>query len=456
MSIYLQNIETFKQDFACTVGNKEKYGEVNTDFILVNKILDLLPTELFSMPELKWLDPCAGKGYFTMILYKRLFSFLKTEIKEPKKRHEHIIENMIFMVELNSEHIDNLYDTFGKNANIANVDFLDMDSMKFDIIIGNPPFNSDGLKKVPTNKLVSKREDGFAIWVDFIKNSINNLRKGGWLAMITPSIWLKRDHNFHNYLLEKGCFEKLHCMTNTETNRIFHNQAQTPTTYFSFNNDLNKSGGVKVFDSCSRNYVSCEGLDSIPLISPKIIQKLDKYVKKVGCLQVIKTSMRPGYKGLSVNKNYDKNTHPFSNITTCILNKLQPELVINYSNKKCTFADVKPKLVMAHKMYGFPYYDTVGYGISNRDNYIIEKYSPKELLIIKEFLTTKLAFVVFESTRYRMKYLERYAFEFIPDITKLQDFPKSITDKTIADFFGFTSTEVKYIDKFTKKQYLQF
>ena len=111
---------------------------------------------------------------------------------------------------------------------------------------------------------------------------------------------------------------------------------------------------------------------------------------------------------------------------------------------------------MAHKMYGFPYYDIVGYGISNRDNYIIEKYSPKELLIIKEFLTTKLAFVVFESTRYRMKYLERYAFEFIPDITKLQDFPKSITDKTIADFFGFTSTEVKYIDKFTKKQYLQF
>ena len=148
MSIYLQNLEEFKQDFSCKKGNKEKYGEVNTDFILVNRILDLLPTYLFDDPTLKWLDPCTGKGYFSMILYKRLFKSLQTKIKAPKKRHQHIIKNMIYMVELNSDHIPTLYKIFGNTANIANDNFLEMKNMYFDIIIGNPPFNANGLKKV--------------------------------------------------------------------------------------------------------------------------------------------------------------------------------------------------------------------------------------------------------------------------------------------------------------------
>ncbi len=49
---------------------------------------------------------------------------------------------------------------------------------------------------------------------------------------------------------------------------------------------------------------------------------------------------------------------------------------------------------------------------------------------LKQFLSTNLALLIFETTRYRMKYLERYAFEYIPDITKLKDFPEIITNKT--------------------------
>ncbi len=456
MSIYLQNLEEFKQDFSCKKGNKEKYGEVNTDFILVNRILDLLPTYLFDDPTLKWLDPCTGKGYFSMILYKRLFKSLQTKIKAPKKRHQHIIKNMIYMVELNSDHIPTLYKIFGNTANIANDNFLEMKNMHFDIIIGNPPFNANGLKKVPTNKLVSKKEDGVVIWADFIKISLQNLKQKGWLAMITPSIWLKRDHRYHRYLMDRGEILKLHCMTNTETNKIFHKQAQTPTTYFSFYNNLERKGHIKIFDYCSKSYISCNTLNSMPLISPKIIQKLGKFVRDVGHLKVIKTSMRPGYKGLSVKKEFVKKTHEYPNISTCILEKSNPRLVINYTNKECSFATVKPKLVLAHKMYGFPYYDMKGYGISNRDNYVIKDYTPKELLIIKQLLTTKLAFVIFESTRYRMKYLEKYAFEFIPDITKLSDFPMKITDETVAEYFKFDILERNYINTFIKKKYSQF
>ena len=455
MSIFSLQLEKYKQDFDCRQENKKKFGEVHTDFILVNKILDLLPTELFSDPALKWLDPCAGKGYFAMVLYKRLFESLRTKIKAPRKRHQHIIESMIYMIELNSEHIPLLYTIFGENANIACEDFLRMTNQRFDIIIGNPPFNANGLKKVPTNRKVSKKKDGVAIWIDFMINALYNLREEGWIAMITPSIWMKRDHKFHNFLLKQGEITKLHCMTNTETNRIFHSQAQTPTTFFAFHRKSSNRGEINIYDSISRTYISCKTLKSLPLISPGIIQKLNQFVMKVGCLNVIKTSMRPDYIGLSMRKEKDAD-HPYVNISTCILHNLTPQLVINYSNKFCSFATCKEKLVLAHKMYGFPYYDTQGHGISNRDNYIIKDYTPQELQVIRKFLTTRLAFVVFETTRYRMKYLERYAFEFIPDITKLSNFPNEITDDTIADYFSFSNEERIYIRNFIKKKYLQF
>jgi len=451
MSIYTLDLRTFKQNFDCKKENKERYGEVNTDFNLINQMLDLLPRKLFTNPKLKWLDPCAGQGYFPMVLYQRLFKSLQTKIKAPKKRHEHIIKNMIYMIEINGEHIPCLYSLFGENANIAHGDFLTSSNMKFDIILGNPPFNANGTIKVPTQKGISKKKDGVSIWADFVKNSIANLKSQGWLAMITPSIWMKRDHSFHNYLHERGQIDKLKCMTNTETNTIFHKQAQTPTSFFAFQKSTTNNR-IKLYDSNSKTYICCNELNSLPLISPKIIKKLNEYVKKVGYINVIKTSMRPGYKGLSVSKVKDKQ-HPHSNISTCILDRLKPKLVINYSNRVCSHHSTSPKLVLAHKMYGFPYLDMKGYGISNRDNYIIKEYSLSELVSIKKFLTTRLAFVIFEATRYRMKYLERYAFEFLPDITKLDNFPEEITDENVATYFELDDEERKYIQNFNKKNY---
>ena len=105
-------------------------------------------------------------------------------------------------------------------------------------------------------------------------------------------------------------------------------------------------------------------------------------------------------------------------------------------------------------MYGFPYYDKTGeYGISNRDNYVILGYTDNEFERLKQFLSLNLSLLVFETTRYRMKYLERYAFEFIPDITKIHDFPETITDVTVADYFQLTDEERLAIKKITKKEY---
>ena len=105
-------------------------------------------------------------------------------------------------------------------------------------------------------------------------------------------------------------------------------------------------------------------------------------------------------------------------------------------------------------MYGFPYYDASGtYGISNRDNYVILNKTPEDFVKLQQFFSTKFALYIFEATRYRMKYLEKYIFDMIPDITNIPDFPTVINDDTLALFFKLSDIEIKAIQNHTKKAY---
>ena len=91
-----------------------------------------------------------------------LFDFGASRIKsiffDSDKRSHHIIKNMIFMIEINSNNCVRLKKIFGEDSNVFNEDFLLFKSKNnhFDVIIGNPPFNSKGMKKVPTNTILKK------------------------------------------------------------------------------------------------------------------------------------------------------------------------------------------------------------------------------------------------------------------------------------------------------------
>ena len=456
MSIRTIDINQYKQFFNVSLQNKHKYGEINTDFNLANEILSLIPQYKFKNPRLRWLDPCCGCGYFSMALYKKLFNHLPIENEEEK--HNHIINEMLWMIEINNEHIIVLKEIFGEKAHIINADFLNTTG-KYDMIFGNPPFNVKGQVKVPTNKKSLKKTDGTSIWQQFVKHSIHQLKDNGYLTFITPSLWMKRDHPMYKYMLNYN-IKKIKTLTNTETNRAFHGHAQTPTCYFTLRNtkvnDFPIYKPISIYDKSVCKYVLCspqigETYISLPLFAQSVLQRLCFLVEEYGHINVIKTNMRPDYKGLSLKSKPDKE-HPFPNISTCILNKLQPELVINYSNKECVHAN-QPKLVLAHKMYGFPYYDISGtYGISNRDNYVILNKTPEEFQQLKSFFSTKFALYIFEATRYRMKYLEKYIFEMIPDITKIK-LPDEINDEILEKYFRLLPSEIAGIQNHTKKDY---
>ena len=107
-------------------------------------------------------------------------------------------------------------------------------------------------------------------------------------------------------------------------------------------------------------------------------------------------------------------------------------------------------------MYGFPFIDKEGkYGISTRDNYIIKNKSIAEMELISEYLSNELILFLFETTRYRMRYLEKYVFDFIPDFTKI---PKKILEnkKNIYELIGINKCEREFIEKYYKIKYKYF
>jgi site-specific DNA-methyltransferase (adenine-specific) len=70
--------------------------EVFTPPILVNQILDLLPVELWENPEAKFLDPVSKSGVFLREIAKRLMVGLESQIPDQQERINHIYQHQLF------------------------------------------------------------------------------------------------------------------------------------------------------------------------------------------------------------------------------------------------------------------------------------------------------------------------------------------------------------------------
>ena len=500
--------------------DKNNYGIVYTPDSLVNKILDLIPKKYFSNPDLRWLDIGAGKGAFSLNLYNRLFNDLSNVFPNIITRKDHIIKNMIYMCEIYPPHIEELKTHFSQDANIIQKDFLALNKYEyepFDIIIGNPPYNIHGALKTPTNNSLKKADDGKQVYVDFINKSLDLLYNQGHLALIIPTLWMKPDKaGLYNTLTSHNFSIKyLHCLSTTQTQKEFLYQAQTPTCYlcgcgdkhatYEFNDTKTekKSGQdhpkiIPIYDKIHKKYIDYKLRPNYPIPTHgiNIINKLLYYVDQVGYLKVYKSNTPPKNSKFSdtpflIDNSFNAYLAPSpqniaygaispSNIKTTKISKKTPILIKNYSNILQPFAN-QPKLILAHKMYGFPFLDISGiYGISSRDNYILTgitetsketkttkenkktktkitgNYSINELQQIQAFLSTKTALFVFSTTNYRMRYLERYAFQFLPNITKIKNFPNLLNsdpatrEKLIINFFNFSQLEEKNINNLSQ------
>ena len=70
--------------------------EVFTPPELANKVLDLLPQDLFKSPDTKFLDPFTKSGVFLREIVKRLDRGLESVIPDRQTRIDHILHNQVF------------------------------------------------------------------------------------------------------------------------------------------------------------------------------------------------------------------------------------------------------------------------------------------------------------------------------------------------------------------------
>ena len=431
--------------------NKINLGEVQTPYAIANELLNMLPSDVFLNKSLKWCEPGAGQGNISVVLFNKLVQGLIPLFSSVESCKTHIL-SMITLIEINHTNENRLIQLFGP-TNVFCKNFLQLNyGEKYDIIFGNPPFNTDGAKKVPTNTNMSKLSDGKTAWCDFVVKSMEMLNDDGYLCFIIPCIWMKPDKANVYKLLTSYKICKIKCFTNTETNAMFYGQAQTPSVFVVVQKtiNMNNNSQISIFDKINDKYVDFMLFKDMPIphCCPSIISKIYSHTQRVGPIKVYKTNMPPKHVELSDTKRV---RFSYVNIKTCTLSGNKPTLEYLYSTQPGPYHKI-PKIVMAHGMYGFPYIDRYGsYGVANRDKYIITDKSYRDMQRLSTFLSTKSCLLFFEATKYRMKYLEKYIFEYIPDITKIEDFPKNITDETIADFFGFNEIERNAIQKLFKE-----
>jgi hypothetical protein len=190
---------------------KKTFGEVFTPMNFINdKQLKDLENHwekknnelIWTNEKLTYYDPAAGMGNYPIAIYYKLIEGLKDKIPDEQERKKHIIEKMLFMGELNKKNCFVLKQIFNLNnkykLNLYEGNTLDVDikkvfgKSKFDIIIGNPPYN-EKLTKSGAKPLYNK----------FIEYYIN---KCDYLTFIVPSRWFaggKGLDSFRKMMLER-------------------------------------------------------------------------------------------------------------------------------------------------------------------------------------------------------------------------------------------------------------
>jgi hypothetical protein len=270
---HIQDVLTKMSKFVKNgVVEKKKFGEVMTPISLIRKMLKTLPKEVWSNPYLKWLDPANGAGTFPYVVIYMLMKGLAEWEPDVEKRYKHIVENMIYTCELQSRNVflwlcgvdpKNEYTTNSYWGSFLDIDFdYHVKNVwcveKFDIILGNPPYQDPENKRLP-------------LWQTFLKKSFSLLNDGGYINYVHPSAWRKPRHELLELFKSNNL---LYLNINSQKEGVSVFGAGTRFDYYLL--QKGKYNGItKIVDEDEQEYeLNIEGLPFIPHSSFDILESI--------------------------------------------------------------------------------------------------------------------------------------------------------------------------------------
>lgn len=102
-------------------------GEVFTPIELCNRMIVEISEEDLKNPDSKFLDPSAGNGNFLVALKDKLLSY---------HSQEHIVDHMLYAVELMEDNHKELCDRLG--VDVSHSHYVCADALTYDYSFGEP------------------------------------------------------------------------------------------------------------------------------------------------------------------------------------------------------------------------------------------------------------------------------------------------------------------------------
>lgn len=481
--------------------------EVFTSPKLANQMLDLLPSEIWSNPKATFLDPVCKSGVFLREIVKRLDKGLKNQIPDKQTRINHILKNQVFGIAITGltallsrrsvycskvansplsicEEFDNdmgniifgavhhhfkdgkcsecgaSQGVFGNRQGLENhaYAFIHSDrddvfgellTMKFDVIIGNPPYQLDDGGAGASAKPI------YHLFVEQAKKL-----NPQFLIMITPSRWFtggKGLDAFRDSMLNDKRMRKI--VDFIDSKECFPSSADISggVSYFlwdkNYNGDClieNMENG-EVVSSMERLLLESDNETFIRFNKAvSILRKVNKR-NELSFSQIVSTSkpfgLRTFFRG-SKKSSYDNSVVVYSSDG------------IGYTNKEVITRNID--LVDRYKVFISKSYGerissefwVLGKPFLGKPNTVCtETY-----LVIGDFDNEKICQNVMSYIRTRFfRFLvllkkntqdgTQKVYRFVP----MQDFSQSWTDEQLYIKYGLTKDEIEFIEKMVRE-----
>ena len=388
-------------------------NDVPTPIDCVEEMINTIPEDFWKNSSIKILDPCCGCGNFFLAIYFKLLKYHSAE---------HIISNMLYFNDLNTDRLNVVKLVFGIRSNITEKDFLVFDEdTKFDLIVANPPY----AKLLPNGKRASKNHNMIG---SFINKSLKILKEKGYLLYITPDNWMSfADRN--TLIKTLTSLQIIHINIHSAKKKYFKKVGSSFTWYLIENTpsykDIVVEGTWK--NKEYKSTVKSEERRFIPLFYNKLIQSI-------------------------INKTIDKANDKFEVLTSSDLHKYTKKKLISKDKDeehKYKLIHTPSQTVYASRPHKFQ----DGYKV------FISTTTYYSTFVDNCGMTQSIAFVRCKNKKQAekiQKILMHPMYKFINNICRygnfnniriLQNFPKCMNYKKVYETFDITKEEQEFIEK---------